>query len=179
MDAVIIESMRRWQRANWARRLGLTGWVVLLGACTAPPPENPPAAPAASAPRPAPTPAPSAPQASVSRNLDDYKREIATHIHAHSPQWIHDQRPQALLRAVVVARIKVDGAGRAQAEVVRSRDADMSQRMLQSVRAASPFPAPPRPLAKTLSTTGYTETWLFNSDGRFQVRTIAQPQLDQ
>jgi protein TonB len=24
-----------------------------------------------------------------------------------------------------------------------------------------------------------SETWLFNNDGRFQLRTIAQPQMDQ
>lgn len=150
------------------------GWLVLLTACSVPPEPAPPVHTA-----PAPTPSmPAPPRPSTTSSLDEYKREIATHIHARNPHWVHEEQPEALLRAVVVARVKVDGSGRARAEIVRSRDAAMSERVLQSVGAASPFPAPPRRLAGSLATTGYTETWLFNRDGRFQVRTIARPQRD-
>mgnify|MGYP003336523811 FL=1 len=99
-------------------------------------------------------------------------------IQQRNPAWVHDERPQALLRAVIVARIKVDAGGNPQVEIVRSPDAEMSQRVVQSVRTAAPLPAPPRALAAQLSA-GYTESWLFNTDGRFQIRTVARPQMNE
>jgi len=162
------------------RALTMLGCAVLLAACAtheAPPTPSPGTAPSRQpAPRPSPAPAPSAP--SSARSVDEYKREIALRIQQRNPAWVHDERPQALLRAVIVARIKVDAYGNPQIEIVRSPDAEMSQRVVQSVRAAAPLPAPPRALASQLNA-GYTESWLFNTDGRFQIRTVARPQMNE
>lgn len=174
----VVEAFMRW---------AVLGLIAGLAACaTQPPPppapSGPARAPSAPAPRPSPgtpPPASTTPAASSARNLDDYKREIALRIQQRNAQWVHDERPQALLRAVIVARLKVDVAGNAQVEILRSPDAELTQRVIQSVRNASPFPVPTRSLASQLAGTGYTESWLFNTDGRFQIRTVARPQMDQ
>ena len=46
---------------------------------------------------------------------------------------------------------------------------------MQSVRDASPLPAPQRSLVRN-GRIELTETWLFRDDGRFQIRTLAQAQ---
>ena len=159
------------------------GGAVLLAACAThePPPPTPNSGTAPSrqpAPRPGPAPSVAPAAASSARTVDEYKREVAVRIQQRNPAWVHDERPQALLRAVIVARIKVDAVGNPQVEIVRSPDAEMSQRVVQSVRTAAPLPAPPRALAAQLSA-GYTESWLFNTDGRFQIRTVARPQMNE
>jgi periplasmic protein TonB len=168
-------------RRRVVRVVTMLGCAALLAACATH--EAPPASSTATpsrqpVPRPSPTPnaAPAAP--SSARSVEDYKREVALRIQQRNPAWVHDERPQALLRAVIVARIKVDAGGTPQVEIVRSPDAEMSQRVIQSVRAAAPLPAPPRALASQLNA-GYTESWLFNTDGRFQIRTVARPQMNE
>jgi protein TonB len=63
-------------------------------------------------------------------------------------------------------------------EIVRSnRDGEAEATALATLRRTAPFPKP----ASHLLRRGHveiTETWLFNNDGRFQLRTIAQPQSD-
>ena len=162
--------------------LTMFGCAVLLAACAtheAPPPASSSSTPSRQ-PAPRPSPAPNAAPATTSsaRTVEDYKREVALRIQQRNPAWVHDERPQALLRAVVVARIRVDAYGNPQVEIVRSPDAEMSQRVVQSVRAAAPLPAPPRALAAQLNA-GFTESWLFNTDGRFQIRTVARPQMNE
>ncbi len=165
------------------RRAAICLLAGLAACATQPAPQPVPTAPTrtppAQTPRPAPSTPPAAPAASSARNLDDYKREIALRIQQRNAPWVHDERPQALLRAVIVARVKVDASGGAQVEILRSPDAELTQRVIQSVRNATPFPAPPRALAGQVASTGYTESWLFNTDGRFQIRTVARPQMDQ
>lgn len=158
--------------------------VLLLAACAAPPapvrtPPPAPAAPPAPAPKPAPAPAPADTPASSARTIDEYKRDAALRVHSRNAQWVHDQRPQALLRAVIVVRVKVDAAGRPQYQILRSPDSQMSARVQQSLNAATPLPIPPQALGQQLGSIGFVESWLFNSDGRFQLRTIAQPQMAQ
>jgi periplasmic protein TonB len=161
--------------------LTMFGCAALLAACAtheAPPASSSSTASRQPAPRPGPAPNAASAAASSARSVEDYKREVALRIQQRNPAWVHDERPQALLRAVIVARIKVDASGNPQIEIVRSPDAEMSQRVVQSVRAAAPLPAPPRALAAQLSA-GYTESWLFNTDGRFQIRTVARPQMNE
>ncbi len=175
-------------RRPGGRASGLVGLasIVVLAACAtreAPAPSPAPTTPGRTTPaRPAPPPATPAPPAtaapSKARTVDEYKREVALRIQQLSAAWVHDERPQALLRAVIVARVKVDAAGMPQVEILRSPDAALTPRVLQSVRAAAPFPQPPRALVAQLAN-GYTESWLFNDDGRFQIRTVARPQMNE
>jgi len=46
------------------------------------------------------------------------------------------------------------------------------------LRSTAPFPKPPAALLSG-GRVELSETWLFNNNGRFQLRTIAQPQKNE
>lgn len=117
---------------------------------------------------------------SSAKSLDDYKRELALRISQVNSNKVYQGRPQALLRSVVVLRYSIDERGNlVRSEIMRSnRDSETESIALASLRSAAPFPRP----ASHLVSSGrleVSETWLFNNDGRFQLRTIAQPQMDR
>jgi len=117
---------------------------------------------------------------SAARTIDDYKRDIALRISEANAPKVYAGRPQALLRSVIVVRYAVDGRGHlVRSEIMRSnRDHETESTALASLRSAAPFPKPASHLLRR-GQLEVSETWLFNNDGRFQLRTIAQPQMDQ
>ena len=128
-------------------------------------------APAASAP--VLTPAPGAP-ASTANNLDDYKREVALHIHRLASSQVFEGRPPNLLRSVIVASLLVDGSGNlAGVRILRDNgDAETVAAVHESMRRAAPFPRPPRALLRS-GRIEFSETWLVRDDAKFQLRTLA------
>lgn len=139
-------------------------------------------------PAPAPAPAPPLVQVPIARpavilpaaTVDAYKRDLALHISQRSESKIYAGRPQALLRSVVVLRFALDARGKlVRSEIQRSnRDRETEATALATLRSAAPFPAPARHLLRN-GRLEISETWLFNNDGRFQLRTIAEPQMDR
>lgn len=125
------------------------------------------------------TTAPASPVSSAG-TLDAYKRDIALRISEFSTSKVYTGRPQALLRSVVVVRYTVDERGQLiRSEIMRSnRDRETETTALATLRNAAPFPRPASHLLRN-GRLDVSETWLFNNDGRFQLRTIAQPQMDQ
>jgi periplasmic protein TonB len=117
---------------------------------------------------------------SSANTLDGYKRDLALRISQVSSGKVYPGRPQALLRSVVVMRYAVDAHGQLlRSEILRSnRDRETESIALASLRSAAPFPRPASHLLHH-GKLEVSETWLFNNDGRFQLRTIAQPQMDQ
>lgn len=113
-------------------------------------------------------------------SVDAYKRELALRISEMNADKVHDGRPQALLRSVVVLRYTVDARGNlVRSEIMRSnRDRETETIALAALRNSAPFPKPAAHLLKR-GQLELAETWLFNNDGRFQLRTIAQPQMDR
>lgn len=116
---------------------------------------------------------------STATSLDGYKRELALHISRHNAAKVFSGRPQALLRSVVVLHYTVNARGRLlHSEVLRSNhDRETEATALATLRNSAPFPPP----ASSLLHYGrleISETWLFNSDGRFQLRSIAETQMD-
>ncbi len=112
--------------------------------------------------------------------LAEYKQDLAQHIADVNSAKVYPGRPQALLRSVVVMKYVVDAGGNLmRSEIMRSNhDRDTETTALASLRKTAPFPKP----ASHLLSHGrieITETWLFNNDGRFQLRTIAQPQMNE
>jgi protein TonB len=154
--------------------------AAVLAACAsrtdAPPPaaEPRPAAPAAAV-RP-PQPAVIVPALS----LDEYKLALAKHIAQKNAAHMHGERPQALLRSVVVLRYAIDARGNLlRSEIMRSnRDRQTEATALATLRRAAPFP-PPSPQLLQQGRLEIAETWLFNNDGRFQLRTTALPQMNR
>lgn len=93
-------------------------------------------------------------------------------------KMVHNEQPQALLRAVVVLRVKLNEQNQWQAEVFRENpdQPEMTKAALDSVAA---LPAPtglsPKALEK-LRGEGVVEAWLFQTDGRFALKSLAKPQ---
>ena len=107
----------------------------------------------------------------------DYRQAFAHAIHAAAPEWVHSRRPQPLLRAVIVLHIKLGADQRWHAHVLRTNDQqpEMLARAIETVHRARPAEAPAA-LHDELKRHGFVETWLFDRDGSFQVKSLAQPQ---
>lgn len=157
--------------------------ALFVSACTQRRQAEPPA-PAAPAPAqtpaqtqaPAPAPAPATAMSSAN-TPDAYKVEMAQRIYAASAT-ISSGRPQDLLRAVIVLNIVIDSNGQpARITIQRSPgDAEAEQRAIQSVRSGAPYARPSNALLRGASGFELSETWLFNDDGWFQLRSVAQQQ---
>jgi len=158
---------------------GLTG-------CSVPAP-TPGTAPAVATPRSAAPPAAEAPPLATPGNplrlaprdpaLEAWKRSAALRIHQANQKMLFEGRPHHLLQAVIVVEARVDRHGNVVASrIMRSPNIKKFNDMaLASLKAASPLPAPPQALVARGNLV-FSETWLVNNEGRFQVRTLALPQ---
>lgn len=117
---------------------------------------------------------------SNAKTLVAYQLEFATHLSRINTTKIYTSNPQVLLRSVIVLRFTLNAQGHLLSKaIVRSnRDREAETSALSSLVNAQPFPMPPALLLKQ-GKLDMVETWLFNSDGRFQLRTIALPQANQ
>lgn len=117
---------------------------------------------------------------STADSLDQYKRELAQRISQVNSTKVYVTRPQALLRSVIVIHFWVDAqGGLTRSEIVRTnRDKSTEATALAALRSTAPFPKPPKALLSG-GKVEISESWLFNNDGRFQLRSVAQPQMDR
>ena len=124
-----------------------------------------------------PLPRTAAPVASPSRTLDAYKAEVAQHIMRHNSGQTFSGRLPPMLPAIVVLTITVDEDGELQDVVVqRSRDPDASEVALASMRRSGPLPKPANLLTRPMRALTFSETFLFDDQYRFQLRSLAGPQ---
>ena len=171
-----------------ARALALGAAAAIIAGCASPPP--PPARPApvvvAPTPEPAlvakaiPAPVVVAPVEEVFEKISsaatplDYRRDAAGHLYAKNDSRIYRGKMPPLLYAVGVLEVEVDRAGRVigtnwlrapnhAPEVVREIE--------NTVRMAAPYPAPVR-----LGRVTYTDTWLWDKSGKFQLDTLTEGQ---
>lgn len=177
------------RRARTARQLMMAALGSLLAACGAPPPVPAPepapspitvAPPGTTAPAPSPAPravGPVAKLAPLDPTLEAWKRSAAERIHTVNRTLLFEGKPHHLLRAVIVMEVTVDGNGRVVASrILRSpRNKPLDDMALASLRKAAPLPPPPKGLLRRGNLV-YSETWLVQNDGRFQLRTLALPQ---
>jgi protein TonB len=117
---------------------------------------------------------------STAATLEAYKADIAQRITQSNSTKVYTERPQALLRSVIVVRYAIDGNGHLmRSEVVRTnRDHATEATALATLRSAAPFPKPSAHLLRN-GRVEMSESWLFNNDGRFQLRSVALPQLPE
>jgi protein TonB len=117
---------------------------------------------------------------SAAASLDAYKIDLAQHIVRRNQAGVSAGRPQALLRSVVVVKYAVDQNGNlVRSEIMRSnRDFATEKIAMSSLHNSTPFPRPVPHLLRH-GPVEVIESFLFNTDGRFQLRTIAEPQMDQ
>lgn len=116
----------------------------------------------------------------IAASVEQYKKTVAQRISDADPAGIHDAQPQALLRSVVVIRFSVDKNGKLIDSAIQRSNGDpvTEAAALASLRKAAPLPKPPAGLL-VRGRIELLETWLFNSDGRFQTRSIAQAQKSE
>jgi protein TonB len=115
--------------------------------------------------------------ASKAWTLNGYKKEAALWISEANRKNLFEGVPPPILKSVVVLSILIDAEGQPrQVKVLRSNGyTDLEKIAVQSVHRAAPLPHPNRMIVRH-GAVEYTETWLFRDDGRFQIRTLAQPQ---
>ncbi|MEN9397323.1 MAG: hypothetical protein RLZ81_1853 [Pseudomonadota bacterium] len=104
-----------------------------------------------------------------------YRRDAARHLYNQNRDRIFRGKLPPLLHAVGVLQVQVDGSGRVVGlSWMRApkHAPDVIAEIERSVRAAAPFPAPVR-----LGRVTYTDTWLWDRSGHFQLDTLTEGQL--
>lgn len=112
--------------------------------------------------------------------LDQYKIAAAQRVTEVNAREITPGNPQPMLRSVVSLEYWVDRSGNLMGVALyRSNgDHDAERIAVTSLRRANPLPVPSRALVDSSGRVRAVETWLFNDDGRFQLRSVAAPQID-
>ncbi|MFZ3117470.1 MAG: hypothetical protein WA159_04045, partial [Variovorax sp.] len=117
----------------------------------------------------------SVPRPSTAANPRDYRKDAARHIYDANKERIYDGKLPALLYAVGTLQVNLDARGKVLSmhwmrapqhapEVI----AEIERTVLQ----ASPFPA-----ATQLGRVTWTDTWLWDKNGHFQLDTLTEGQL--
>ncbi len=160
--------------------------ALIAGCASSPMPEAPTPTPPVSVMPPAPIPPvisghPSSPATiapvaiSNAATPRDYRRDAASHLYARNASRIFKGKLPPLLYAVGVCQVDVDARG----AVVRvswmrapSHAPEVVAEIERTIRMAAPFPAPAR-----MGRVTYTDTWLWDASGRFQLDTLTEGQL--
>jgi periplasmic protein TonB len=113
-----------------------------------------------------------------SATLDQYRSAVAQRIIERNPSYVLHGTPQAMLRSLVVVSFTVDRNGRVlESSVYRTNgDDETESTALATLRRASPLPQPPGKLLNGRGQLELFEDWLFNDNGKFQLREFASPQ---
>jgi protein TonB len=117
-----------------------------------------------------------APVPQNSPDLDAYKTQVAYRVMERNPQQTFSGKLPEMLPAIVVVNVTVDKDGELKdVQVQRSRDPDASRVAVDSMKRSGPLPKPANLLASGDALT-FSETFLFNDQYRFQLRSVAGPQ---
>ncbi|MEO8544230.1 MAG: hypothetical protein ABJA49_00990 [Betaproteobacteria bacterium] len=166
------------------------GIAALLASCTTPirtpAPQPAPAMPAPAVPAPA-TPPDTLPPAVVippvsqlpavssATNARAYRRDAALHLYAHNAQRIYKGMLQPHLYAIGVLDVDIDRQGQVTGMSWRrapKHAPEVMAEIARTVRAAAPYPIPAR-----LGKVTYTDVWLWDKSGQFQLDTLTEGQL--
>ncbi|MBE3027572.1 hypothetical protein GQ37_021280 [Janthinobacterium sp. BJB1] len=145
----------------------------LLAACQNAPP------PVSRAPSPVERTPPGTPAAiQLAASIDDYKSLVAQQIMAANAEYTFNGRLPPMLPAIVVLDLSVGPDGELKSvRVHRSRDSEASAAALAAVRRVQVlFPPAAHLMRSHAKTFDFSETFLFNDQYRFQLRTLSGPQ---
>lgn len=157
-----------------------TAWTALLAACgSSPTPPLNDKAPAAESQGPAGSPAvgggaPTISPASAAVTPKAYRLDAAQHLYKLNTQRIYAGKLPPMLYAVGVLQVSIDSRGQVtQLHWMRApRHApEVIAEIERTARAAAPYPVPAR-LGKVV----YTDTWLWDQSGKFQLDTLTEGQ---
>jgi protein TonB len=107
-------------------------------------------------------------------SVDAYKADVAEQIMRLNGEYTFSGKLPPMLPAIVVLSITVDHTGKpTKVSVQRSRDHDASKVALASVERSGRLPKPFNLASGPGKSLTFSETFLFNADYRFQLRTLA------
>jgi hypothetical protein len=121
------------------------------------------------------------PPVSTATSLADYQLEVAGLLHEANRGMVFQGPPPNPVRAVIVMRTEIDVLGEARRfDVLRApwHDPWLETLVEQTMRNAEPFPRPSMKLLRGGTSVTFTETWLFDYQGRFRLRSLSGPQAD-
>jgi protein TonB len=172
-------AIRTWKRAAaGACVLAPVLVAALLSACQKPQPTVLPAPPpVVHGPAQAPSLIPTERRPAASLTLDEYKAQVARQIMAANPKVIFSGRLPEMMTAIVVLDIGIGRDGEVSSvKVHRSPNSQASEIAVDAVKLGGPYPQPGKLLGMMHRTLTFSETFLFNRDYQFQLRTLAGPQ---
>lgn len=155
-------------------------WVAIcsalfLASCAAPvatPPPEEPVLPRAATPLPQNGPMPEL--VSEAGNPREYRRDGAKHLYGKNGGRIFKGQLPPLVHAVGVLAVSIDAAGQVRNLYwmrAPSHAPDVVKEIERTVYAAAPFPAP-----ACMASVTYTDTWLWDKSGNFQLDTLTEGQ---
>ena len=105
----------------------------------------------------------------------EYRIDGARHLYAAYPMRIWRGKMQPLLYGVMIVETEIDAAGQVlNVDVVRKpAAAEVAPWVIAMIRRAAPFPAPTKMAGASVK---YTEIWLVDKSGLFQVDTLTEGQ---
>lgn len=120
------------------------------------------------------TAATAAAMASNATDAKAYRKDGARHIYTTYAKDIYKGKLPPLVHAIVVTETELDAQGNVRdVKMIRvpTHAPDVTDRVREMIRAASPLPAPTR-----MGGTRYFEVWLVDKSGRFQLDTLTEGQ---
>jgi hypothetical protein len=102
-----------------------------------------------------------------------YKKDAARHLYAAYAKQIHKGKMPPLLYGVAIIETEIDAHGFVQdVRVVRQpAAAEVTPWAVEMIKKAAPFPAPAK-----MGNVKYTDIWLVDKSGRFQLDTLTEGQ---
>jgi periplasmic protein TonB len=113
-------------------------------------------------------------QASTAETEKAYRRDAARHIYAAYPDKIYKGKLPPMVHAIVMLEMDVDAKGQLKnINLIRTptHAPEVTNSVLEMIRRASPMPAP-----KRMGGAKFTEIWLVDKSGRFQLDALTQGQ---
>ncbi len=112
---------------------------------------------------------------SEARNPRDYRKDAATHLYALNAERIYQGKLPSMLYAIGVLEVDIDrkgGVTRVHWLRAPRHAPEVVAEIERTVRAAAPYPLPAR-----MGRVTYTDTWLWDKSGHFQLDTLTEGQL--
>ncbi|WP_298830369.1 hypothetical protein [uncultured Piscinibacter sp.] len=114
------------------------------------------------------------PEPSMAADAKAYRQDGARHLYAAYKEQIFKGRLPPLIHAIVVAEVDLDASGNVRGvQMIRtpSHAPEVTARVREMIRRASPLPAPRR-----MGGTKYLDIWLVDKSGRFQLDSLTEGQ---
>ena len=113
-------------------------------------------------------------QVSTAETEKAYRRDAARHIYAAYPDKIYIGKLPPLVHAVLMLEMDVDAKGQVRnINLIRTpkHAPEVTEAVQEMIRRAAPMPAPVR-----MGGAKFTEIWLVDKSGRFQLDTLTDGQ---